>query len=379
MSRVHRVVAPLVVITLCSFFLPLAAHGAVDPVVVDDAVGYLSSQQIAGTDPALGAGAWDLSVPAAFTTFDAVLAVAEAAQSGAAWNTSEALAGVAAFFNIDGVNPLPYMDLVGLAATTPGRAGKIITLWAEPLGLDPTAFDPLGDGTPVDLVDLVGTPMPNGAYAADVAFTDTLFAALAVYLVGGTVSPSTLQYVRDGQTAEGSWAYDHDPSNTALADVDTTSNAIQVLLAGGVPVTDPAVRAGLAYIAEQQEADGSWSFYGSPSSETTSRALLAVAAAGYDVNSRCWRDTVLPAAVNDPFVGGDFALSSFAQSNGAIADPSSFAPAYSTGQALEGLLRNWLPVATGVAQTCDVPVTPTDPEDSAGAAVPVALAPRFTG
>jgi hypothetical protein len=224
--------------------------------------------------------------------------------------------------------------------------------------------------------------MPNGAYATDDFFSDTLYAALATKLVGGTIAASTVQYVRDGQTSEGSWNYNHDASDPSSADVDTTGLALQTLIAAGVPESDAAVRAGLAYIAEQQEADGRWLFFGSPSSETTSRALLAVAAAGYDVNSRCWRDTVLPSAAGDAFVGGDAAMSSFAQLDGSIADPSSFGPTYSTAQSLEGIMRNWLPAFRGAPQTCDVPVVPVvpiAPVSPALVAVPVSVAPSFTG
>ncbi|HEX5587759.1 MAG TPA: prenyltransferase/squalene oxidase repeat-containing protein [Acidimicrobiia bacterium] len=382
MSRIRRVVASFGAITLALLALPFAAHAAVDPAVVQGGVDYLATTQIGGTDPATGSGAWDGSVVGVFNTFDAVLGIAEAAQTGPTWSTTEAFDAVDDFENPDGVDPLPYMDLVGLDATTPGRAAKIITLWAAPLGLDPTAFDPDPvHGAPVDLVDVVGAPMPNGAYADDLHYSDTLYAILATSLVGGTISPTSVAYIRDGQTVDGSWAYNHDATNTADADVDTTSLSIQALIAAGVSATDAAVVKGLAYIAGQQEPNGQWFFFGTPSSETTSRALLAVAAAGIDVNSRCWRDSVLPSAVADPFVGGDAALSSFAQPDGSIADPSSFSPSYSTAQALEGLLRNWLPVALGAAQNCNVPVPPvtsTDP-DVMTVATPVVVTPAFTG
>ena len=382
MSRVLRVLAPLCAAMLSLVAAPLASHASVDPAVVQGGVSYLADQQRSGTDPTTGSGAWDASVPGAFNTFDAVLGIAEAAQTGPTWNTTEAFNAINAFKNADNFNPLPYLDLVGAAATTPGRAAKLIVLTAEPLGLSPTAFDPAGDGTPKDLVAVVGAPMPNGAYAPDVAFSDTLYAALATKLVGGTIAATTVQYVRDGQTSEGSWAYNHDSTDTADAEVDTTGLALQTLIAAGVPESDATVRAGLAYIAEQQESDGRWMAFGNPSSESTSRALLAVAAAGYDVNSRCWRDTVLPGAASQPFVGGDAALSSFAQLDGSIADPTSFGPTYSTAQSLEGLLRNWLPVFSGAVQTCDVPVVPVvpiAPVNPAAVAVPVSIAPQFTG
>ncbi len=383
MSRVQRVVVSFGAITFALLAFPLAAQAAVDPAVVQGGVGYLATTQRGGLDPSTGAGAWDATVAAgAFNTFDAVLGIAEAGQTGTTWSTSQAFVAVDNFENAQGVDPLGYMDLIGNAATTPGRAGKIITLWAEPLGLSPTDFDPADNGGGVDLVAKVGSPMPNGAYADDLDYSDTLYAILATHLVGGTISPTSVQYIRDGQTAEGSWAYNHDPTDAVEADNDTTSLSIQALIAAGVPATDPAVVDGLAYIAAQQMPDGRWSAFGFPSSESTSRALLGIAAAGFDVNSRCWRDTVLPSASTDAFVGGDAALSSFAQSDGSIADPSSFGPTYSTAQSLEGLLRNWLPVVSATAQNCSVPVTPVTPVapvDPSAPAPAVAVAPHFTG
>ncbi len=75
--------------------------------------------------------------------------------------------------------------------------------------------------------------------------------------------------------------------------------------------------------------------------------MLAITAAGYDPNSRCWRDTVLPSAAGQPFVGADAALESLAHPDGSISGPNVFSAAYATGQAVQGIERSWLPVARG--------------------------------
>ena len=99
---------------------------------------------------------------------------------------------------------------------------------------------------------------------------------------------------------------------------------MQALIAGGVAQDDPAITHALAWMAAQQNADGTWSAFGDESAESTSRAVLAVTAAGYDPNSRCWRDTVFPSGVGQPFVGADSALDSLANPDGSIAGPNVF-------------------------------------------------------
>ncbi len=85
-----------------------------------------------------------------FETRDAALAIAEDAQTGGTWSTTEALNAVAA---------VQYERRRAHAArrprrptrrrsTTAGAAAKTIVLSAGPLGLDPAAFDPAGDGEP---------------------------------------------------------------------------------------------------------------------------------------------------------------------------------------------------------------------------------------
>ena len=253
-------------------------------------------------------------------------------------------------------------------------------LIAGPLGLPFDAYDPAGDGSPVDLAAMVGMPAPDGSFAPDLFFNDTLYAALATKLVTGAIAPATVAYVQGGQKADGSWSFDRDPGTTTDADIDTTGLALQVLVAGGVSPTDPSFQRGLAYLADQLEPAGYWTFFGTPSVESSSRAMLAIAAAGYDVNSSCWRDTAMPSLAGQPFVPADDAIESFVLPDGSIAGPGVFDSSYSTSQSVEGVLRSWLPVTTAAAQSCTVPAPPGTPVDPASAAPrPVTLTPRFTG
>jgi hypothetical protein len=331
--------------------------GAVDPAVTQDAVNYIDSQQISGTTPATGSGAWDSDPAFEFVTSEAVLAIGEGAQTGAAWSTSSALTAVQSTTNAQGTSPMPFLDLVAAGSLSPGKAAKLIVLVAEPLGLDPTSFDPAGNGSPVNLVAAMGSGNPDGSFGPATAFNQTLFAALAKKLVDGSVPSATTSYIRTKQKpSNGGWAFDADTGTNTDADVDTTSLAIQALIAGGVAPTDPSVQNGLAFTASQQNGDGSWSAFGNVSSESTSRAIIAIASAGYDPNSSCWRDTVRPDIAGSPYGAPDSALVALQGADGSIAGPGSFSPAFSTAQAVQGLERQWLPIDSAAAQTC--PGTP---------------------
>jgi hypothetical protein len=391
MSRRKRFAAPF---GASAFFLAVLVAlvglvgraGAVDPAVTQHAVEYLKSQQNPGTTPATGSGAWDSSPAVEFVTSEAVLAIAEQAQSGTTWSTSQALTAVQQAQNPDGVDALPFLDLVAGGALSPGKAAKLILLVAKPLGLDPTAFDPAGNGSPVDLVNAVGSPNPDGSFGPPGAFNQTLYASLALELVNGSVPVQTVQYIRNAQKpSNGGWSFDADPGATTDADTDTTSFAVQALLAGGVAPSDPAVRNGLVYFASQQNTDGSWSAFGNVSAESTSRAILAISASGYDPNSSCWRDTVAPTKAGTPYGLPDTALAGLQHPGGSISGPGVFSATFATAQAVQGLERNWLPVTHAAAQTCATVLGPgTSPitvagAEAAGAATPVAAQPRFTG
>ncbi|MFN8028226.1 MAG: hypothetical protein U0W40_18245 [Acidimicrobiia bacterium] len=369
MSHARRAVAAVAVVIcagVIAFPSLFPSSARASSPTVGAAVGYLGTQQLAGTTPATGSGAWDSDPTFAFVTPEAVLAVAEAGQTGSSWSTADALAAVQAVKNGDGQDPLAFVDLMQAAAATPGAAGKFIVLVAGPLGRDTSA-----------LAALVGDPAPNGSFDADLFFNNTLYAGLSKQVTEGSIPASTVAYVASKQkSSNGGWSYDADTGTTTDADIDTTGLALQLLLAGGTPPTDPVVQRGLAFLASQQNADGTWSFFGDESAESTSRALLAVAAAGYDVNDRCWRDTVYPAGKGAPFGGGDAALTSLANPDGSIAGPNVFSASFATAQALQGLERTWLPLVRAPAQSCVV-VSPVEVETPVAA--PLALTPAFTG
>jgi hypothetical protein len=162
------------------------------------------------------------------------------------------------------------------------------------------------------------------------------------------------------------------------------------LIAGGAAPNDPDVVEGLAFLATKQSASGAWDAFGGPSPESTSRAILAITAAGYDPTSSCWRDTVAPALAGTAYASPVTALDNLQAGGGNWGTPP-FA-SFSTGQAIQGLERQWLPVARGPVQTCGLPAAPPTtttlpavggsgavPPGSAAPATAVAGRPNFTG
>ncbi|HEX7522193.1 MAG TPA: hypothetical protein VF441_09095, partial [Acidimicrobiia bacterium] len=82
---------------------PAGAKSSDNAPAAAKAVAWLDTQQQAD-------GGFEVSGFAGFETPDAVLAIAEQAQAGATWSTSEALAAVQATTNATGKTPLDALD-----------------------------------------------------------------------------------------------------------------------------------------------------------------------------------------------------------------------------------------------------------------------------
>ena len=392
MSHVRRALAWCGALTVTLTFttsLAPSAH-ATDPAsqaTADAAVTWLEAQQQAD-------GGFELAAFPGFETRDAALAIAEDAQTGTTWNTSEALAALAALHfggTPAGATPLDALDDYAATITTAGAAAKTIVLSASPLGLDPAAFDAAGDGSPVDLVALLDAGCGTDTASFGPAFSDTLYGILAKKLVCGSAPAAALATVRAGQQANGGWNFNGDPTGTDL-DVDTTALAVEALVAGGAAgASDANVGAALTFFATNQQSSGAWQSFGSDDPNSTSLAIFGITAAGFDVESSCWRDTVDPGSSGAAYASPTAWLRSQQLTTppadaGRIASPNDGfgVNTFATSQTVEGLLQSWLPITRAAAQTCDVPVTPVTPVTPVGpaptgAAPVVAATPRFTG
>jgi len=388
MTRTRGVLAcisALALLALCSsFFIPVGAADPASTAAANSAVSWLATQQQSD-------GGFEIAAPGSiFETPDVVLAVAENAQTGSTWNASEALAAVQAL-QVGGKSPLDSIQSFLAGDNDEGRAARVIVQVAAPLGIDPTAFGS---------VDLV-TRMGGCANTSTATFNGNLYLALAQQLVCSGAPATLITSIRDAQHTNGGWGFSGDPTKDDV-DNDTTALAVEALVGSGATASDADVHAALMYLAGSFQPNGAWQSFSSDDPNSTAMAMIAIAAAGFDASSSCWRDTLVPATAGAPYTAPDAWLRSqqitSGTDTGRVQSPAdSFPPisTFATSQSVEGLLRSWLPVARATAQTC-TSSPPTDPAgDPAGdssspvqvggitvtatANDPITVQPSFTG
>ena len=265
-----------------------------------------------------------------FETPDAILALGESAQTGAAWNAATARAAVAAVVR-NGRTPLDYVDDLAETTTSAGQAAKLIVLVAAPLGLAPAAFNPQGDAA-TDLVAKVDAGRnADGSFGPPGTFNATLYAALAHPLVSRTVPAATRDLIFAAQQANGGWGFAGDPKGTDV-DIDTTGLTLQALAAAGVDPQSVPVRRAVAFLKANQLPSGGWSAFGAEDPNATAVAILGLTAVGQRVDT-CWAPAgdVLPARQ---------------AADGRVASPNdSFGVStFATSQAVQATSRRWLPL-----------------------------------
>ena len=327
----------LIVSTLALGLLGLTGlpAGAVDeraPLVADRAVAFISGQQ----RPDGGFGAAEAGFPG-FETPDAVLAIAQASQTGPTYEASQARTAVEGIAR-NGRTGLDYLDDFSEGTAFSAQQAALVIVVANALGLDPRAFDPQRDGA-VDLVARLDAG--RGADGSYGFFNGTLQAMSAFRLLGRAPDPRTTQYVVDAQQANGGWNFAGDPASTD-EDVDTTGRAIEALLAAGSSPASPSIAKALALLGRLQNEEGGWSSFGASDPNSTARAIIAISAAGYDVSDRCWRDVYDPARTNLAYLSPESFLIDRQLSDGRIASPNdSFGiNTFATSQSVQALVRS---------------------------------------
>ena len=340
-------VAGLVVAALAVAGAP--AVGAADvrsERAADRGVAYLATQQ--RSDGGFG----ENESPAgqdfdAFSTPDAVLAIAEAAQATLAYDAAAALAAVRSIRK-DGQDGLHYLDDVADAGVSPGKAAQLV-LVAVAVGLSPTAFDPDGDGAANLVAAIDGARQEDGSYGS---FTDTLFVMIASPLLGRTVDPETVELVRDAQRPDGGFNFGGTQGDGEFdaSDVDTTARALEALVAAGATATDRTVAAAIEFLVSKHNADGGFEGFDGSSVNSTALAVLALEAAGYDIEDECWKTGHGGSAAG--YVSPDDYLRRQQRPDGAIAEADAFDPAFATAQGIQGLVRNFEPVRRAPRAAC---------------------------
>lgn len=275
-----------------------------------------------------------------FETPDAVFALAAAAQSGDGWSTAAARAAVLGTTTPSGATPLDALDALVTGGVSKGQAAKIIVLDTNPLGLDPEAFDPAGDGA-TDLVAVLGAPGVDHKFGISLAaLNDIAYAVRAWAIVDGDVPTETIDVFRSAQKSDGSWAFNGDATGTD-GGADTTAAVVLALLASGVDVDDEDLALALDYLEADQQGNGSWTDGFSENPNSTAVAMLALDAAGR----------------TGGLAAGDAYLVAQQQSDGHIAGPyDAFGlNTFGTAQSIEALARASAPVSSDFVSTVTVP------------------------
>ena len=354
-------------------FSRVAASAACAPVVAASslrAVSYESSAQSAASWlrlQQLPDGSFEMADFPGFETPDAILALAEAAQTTSTWSTAEARAGVESAA-ICGLTALDWIDDFAEAGLEAGDAGRMVIFVAAQLGLSSTAFDPGNDGEPINLEEIMASAKDGGSYGT---FGGTLWVAIAQRLLGDPVARDTDAFIRAGQHTDGSWDYTGDLSTETPSDINTTALAIIALVAAGAERNDAALRLGIAYLASQQQSDGGFreAFNGDEvtNPNATALAILAITAAGFDPDDDLWRAASQPsgaAVVSAVYVSPRDALRATQTGDGNYASPYDLygLNTFATTGGIHGMLANWifdsfaLPLETVTTTTTTIPV-----------------------
>lgn len=203
-------------------------------------------------------------------TCDAVLAYAAAGfdpyalrQSGSATSAMDYLASTAAAF----------------ADISADSAGKLV-IAIEAAGGDAHDF---GGVNVVHVLTNTWYSPTVGAFGDANNSWHQAFAMMGLAAAGEEIPISATQYLKGLQNPDGSWvdAWGFDqPGSTGLA--------LQALIAAGVPDTDASVVSGTSSLRNQQNAQGSWDAFGSPSANSTAYAMQGLLAAGEDLDAAEW-------------------------------------------------------------------------------------------
>ncbi len=328
---------------------PVAAPaGAAEPRsagVADRAVAFIASQQ----RPDGGFGAAEEGF-AGFETPDAVLAIAEAAQATLVYDPDAARAAVRAIRH-SGNDGLHYLDDLADSTDTGGiSAGKAaqLILVAAAVGLDPAAFDPDGDGARDLVAAMDAGGQADGSYGT---FNDSLQVLMTMAVLGRPAPPATVDHVLGAQQANGGFTFSGDPAGSD-EDVDTTSRAVQALVAAGQDPASRPLRRALSFLAQRHNDDGSWSSFGSPDPNSTAMAALAVTAAGYHLERDCWR--LAHGRTTSGYVTPAEFLRSRQAGDGRIASPNDEfgVNTFATSQAVQALVATFQPVRVAPRQPC---------------------------
>ncbi len=344
--RKLSVIWALVVLVMLVSSLPALAQADLSA-----ALDYLKAQQNA--DGGWGSGFSPEST--AGSTADAVLAIVAAG-------------GDLSEFETEGNTPLGYLAHRSEDLETAGDRAKVL-MAVVAAGEDPRNF------ADVDLVLrlewLIGSDGKIGT-EADTFYTHCL-SVLALRSVSRPVPAASLELIRAGQIADGSWAWNGEPLE-GTGDTNSTAVAVQALMAAGEAGTSDVVQQALAYFQAMQNDDGGFP-YQKPSdfgtetdANSTAVVIQAILAAGQDPVGAEWATAEGKTPVD--------ALLALQNESGAFAWQAAMPDdnLLSTVQALPAVAGKPFPLAVIQVPDREIPSLPATGKPGWVAGLPLALA-----
>jgi len=173
-----------------------------------------------------------------------------------------------------------------MAATDFARA----ILLAHAAGLQPSRLSAESNL----VAQLAGLYQPSGAFGAPSLFNGTVFGVLALARtdVPRSIIDQGVELIRSTAHDDGGWTYQlaTTPAQRAQpSDIDMTGAALAALCDAGVPASDPAVSAGLAFLrGKLDDATGAFEAMFGANANSNAWAVQALNACGIDPQSQAW-------------------------------------------------------------------------------------------
>ncbi len=286
--------------------------------VVADATRWLSDQQQRD-------GGFDQALPGVETP-DAILALAESAQTEAEWSTRAAIERVDGQ-TTRGRSPLDAVSRAGTDA--PGTLARVILRVALPLGLDP--------GDEGEMGNLVARAQRALGHD-DVGFLDRVELGRALLAAGDTLPEGMADEVLDAQQVNGGWNEDGDDDGEEV-DLRTTAAVVDLLVRAGVDPAGQSLESALELVGDTEAEDG-WSAdgtEGAADAEATAGAIGVVRALGFDPAGTCWQSHL---GVEQGDTSAVQRLIALQEHDGSF---DAEHPVLTTSEAVHALSGRWLP------------------------------------
>ncbi len=276
-------------------------------------------------------GGFDGFLPGGGTP-DAILALAESAQTEPSWGNRPALARVESEVSEDGHTPLDAARRIARDAEGAEVTARLITRVALPVGLEAGEGGPLGD--------LIRTAT-NRLAEDDLGLDARIELALALVVAGVEPPEGTIDRVLAAQQANGGWSREGDPEADTV-DLATTGAAVDLLVRVGTETSSGPVDAAMALVASSRDRQGAWPDpSGERSAVAASGAIRAIRAVGYDPTGTCWAtERGLDAGSPTPVA----ALVDLQGEDGSFGGED---PVRVTAEAVHALSGRWLPLGRG--------------------------------